>query len=272
MVIKLGVSAGVVEGVEVDTAFFSGNHAEYAALEGCYMPGAGSIEDAEVAKEGFRGWITILPPQRCGPSQRHAWGLPGENKQPYTHVRLLMYPDGGIARLRVYGSAVPPPYDEKNKDVLVELSAATNGGAAISCSDEHFGVKSNLLLPGRGKDIGDGWETARSRGKGHEDWVIVKLGFRGTIEKVVVDTKDFRGNFPRAVRVEGFPYSDGQASEPEASQEGWVDLLKGEKRCQADREHTFEVSRGEKVWSYAKLSIVPDGGVKRFRVFGRRKG
>jgi len=200
-----------------------------------------------------------------------------------------MFPDGGIARLWVYGKVVPPPLPagvsgagDGAEKPLEDLASALNGGVAIECSDQHFGTKSNLVLPGRGKDMGDGWETARSRTTGHTDWVIIKLGLRGkSIEKVVVDTKDFRGNFPRAVKVEAWPQEPAKAAlsgeQPKASSAGWVPLLAGEKACQADTEHTFEgdelvasVPLEDWVWTHVKMTIIPDGGVKRLRIIGKR--
>ena len=281
VVIKLGC-VGVVQGVEVDTAHFNGNEAPAAGLDGCFL-----TEEAEkgsgVEQEGYKGWEEILPPQPCGPSQRQAWTVKGASisEKVFTHLRLKMYPDGGIARLRVYGSAVPPPLPEsvvRGQLPLEELSSALNGGVAISCSDQHFGVKSNLVLPGRGKDMGDGWETARSRAKGHTDWVICRLGLRsGSIEKIVVDTKDFRGNFPRAVKVEGWLAMKDDIADPTVDAEAWVPLIKGEHPCAADTEHVFEgkdlVAPTElegKAWTHVKMTIIPDGGVKRLRVFGKR--
>ena len=282
VVIKLGC-VGVIEGVEVDTAHFNGNEAPAAGLDGCFLTEE-QEKSSDVEHEDYKGWEEILPPQACGPSQRQAWAVQGAGVtgKEFTHLRLKMYPDGGIARLRVYGSAVPPPLPEVSVDgqlPLEELSSALNGGVAISCSDQHFGVKSNLLLPGRGKDMGDGWETARSRTKGHTDWVICRLGLRGgSIEKVVVDTKDFRGNFPRAVKVEGWSSTKEDATDPTVDVEGWVPLIKGEQPCAADSEHVFDGGElvahpelGGKAWSHVKMTIIPDGGVKRLRVFGRRK-
>ena len=280
VVIKLGC-VGVIQGVEVDTACFDGNEAPEAGLDGCFLPEGND----DVGKQDFSGWSEILPRQPCGPSQRQAWKVEsdGGTDSQYTHLRLKMYPDGGIARLRVYGRAVPPPLTSvvaiEGEKPIEELSSALNGGVAISCSDQHFGVKSNILLPGRGKDMGDGWETARSRTKGHVDWVICRLGLKGKdVENVVVDTKDFRGNFPRAVRVEGWCGVDGDAAEePKADNEGWVELVRGERPCQADTEHVFAAQQFSdfvipdgKVWTHVKLTIIPDGGVKRLRVFGRR--
>lgn len=125
--------------------------------------------------------------------------------------------------------------------------------------------------------MGDGWETARSRTPGHVDWAIMQLGLSGSVVKVVVDTKDFRGNFPRAVRVHGLVAGGSDSGVvPAHDHPGWVELVKGDKPCKADTEHVFEggdlVAGGEdtRVFSHVKLILVPDGGAKRFRIFGRR--
>lgn len=281
---------GVIEGVEVDTAHFNGNEAPEAGLEGCFIPeGSDAEAEKQVAEETWTKWEEILPKQSCGPSQRQAWKVsgPGVDSKQWTHLRLKMFPDGGIARLRVYGRVVPPPLPASAASSgaerpLEDLASALNGGVAIECSDQHFGVKSNLVLPGRGKDMGDGWETARSRSAGHTDWVIIKLGLRGkSIEKVIVDTKDFRGNFPRGVKVEGWPAEPAKAAlgmdVPKVDSAGWVSLIDGEKPCQADTEHIFQgddlmasVPLEDWVWTHVKMTIIPDGGVKRLKVFGRR--
>jgi len=111
-----------------------------------------------------------------------------------------MYPDGGIARFRLFGMVVPVfPAD---KSQVVDLAHVANGGLAVRSSDQHFGKASNLLLPGRGIDMGDGWETKRSRGGDHVDWVVVKLGAEGTIERTAIDTAHFKGNYPKLVKLE----------------------------------------------------------------------
>ncbi|PGH02842.1 allantoicase [Polytolypa hystricis UAMH7299] len=286
-VIKLGIiGGGVVEGVEIDTAHFVGNYGEKVLVEGTYIdplssstPSSPSSEEEDVTNPKFQHWTTILPLQPCGPSCRQAWKLAAPTK-PLTHVRLRMYPDGGIARLRLYGHAIPPPplTTTSGTQPLEELSSALLGGLVLSASDQHFTPASNILLPGRGVNMGDGWETARSRTPSHVDWVIIRLGLAGSIEKVVIDTKDFRGNFPRGVRVCGFPrQEEGREREPEVGDGGWVDVLGGEKGCVADAEHVFDARKGEiglecqgRVFSHVMLTLVPDGGVKRFRVFGRR--
>lgn len=289
VVIKLGC-VGVIDAVEVDTAHFNGNEAPFAGLDGCFLtPEEEEAGGSGVEKEDFARWTEVLPPSKCGPSQRQAWRVsgPGVSGVQFTHLRLKQYPDGGIARLRVYGTVVPPPLPASaaasGQRPVEDLASALNGGVAIECSDQHFGGKAYLVLPGRGKDMGDGWETARSRTKGHTDWAIIKLGLKGRkIEKVVVDTKDFRGNFPRAVKVEGWATEVAKAalgteSDPKADAAGWLPLVQGEKPCKADNEHIFEgtelaasdAPEGH-VWTHVKMTIIPDGGVKRLRIFGRR--
>ncbi|KAF2753647.1 Allantoicase [Pseudovirgaria hyperparasitica] len=262
VVIRLGVASGKVKGVEIDTAFFNGNHAPEIAVEGCF-----SNDDAKVSDKSFAGWETILEKQECGPSQRHAWLLSKITEKAYTHVRLLMYPDGGIARFKLFGVALPVfPQDV---DAVFDLAATVNGGVAVSCSDQHFGTKDNLLLPGRGMDMGDGWETKRTRGP-HIDWAIIRLGTTGEIERIVIDTAHFRGNFPQKVQV----FAGRFDKDPDADDGAWQEVLSPQK-AGPDREHEYgsqELSNAQgQTYSHVKLVIIPDGGVKRIRVFGRRR-
>lgn len=262
VVIRLGVAAGTVAGIEVDTAFFSGNHAPAISVEGVFS----SDDDDVVSWKGGRGkWETILGIQDCGPSQRFAWQLGAPTAKAYTHVRLNMYPDGGIARFRLFGHAVPVfPADP---DAILDLAAAQNGGVAVSCSDQHFGAISNLILPGRGQDMGDGWETARSRGPDHVDWAIIRLGARAVIQHLLVDTAFFRGNFPQQVKVEAIDWEG--AGPPDALSGGWTDLV-APSRCGPDQEHAFESLVRGTAFTHVKLVMIPDGGVKRIRVFAKR--
>ncbi|KAM5351890.1 hypothetical protein ACJ41O_004613 [Fusarium nematophilum] len=264
VVVKLGVASGTVEGIEVDTAFFNGNHAPAISVEGCFS----QDDDEVVSWQGGRGkWETILGAQECGPSERFGWKLKTPTQKQYTHVRLNMYPDGGIARFRLFGHAVP--VFPEDKDAIFDLAAAQNGAIAVACSDQHFGNKDNLLLPGRGKDMGDGWETARSRGKEHTDWTIVKLGAPGYIERFVVDTAHFRGNFPQKVAIAGIEWKG--RGDPVADAPTWREFVPPSKTG-PDKEHEFVSSDKEKesLVTHVKLIIIPDGGVKRLRAFGKR--
>jgi allantoicase len=268
-VIKLGVAGGTVQGIEIDTAFFNGNEAPAIGVEGCYAPDA-TDDELKVAaqyklEDPTSPWVPLIAKVDCGPSQRHAWQLSGPITQKnFTHVRLLMFPDGGIARFRLYGTAIPIfPIDQTD---VFDLAAATMGARAISCSDQHFGRKENLILPGRGVDMGDGWETARSRAPGHYDWAIIKLGTPGIPESIVIDTAHFRGNYPQSVSISGLMWREDRQPGPDES--GWADFVT-KQPCQADYEHTFKLLEAREV-THLKLVIFPDGGVKRIRAFGRR--
>lgn len=263
VVIRLGVASGTVEGVEIDTAFFNGNEAPAISVEGCF-----NQDDAEVVswKGGRGGWETILGIQECGPSQRHGWKLDEVTSKQYTHVRLNMYPDGGIARFRLFGHAVA--VFPEDKDAVFDLAAAQNGGVAVSCSDQHFGTKDNLLLPGRGKNMGDGWETARSRTRGHVDWAIIRLGAPGYIQSFVADTAHFRGNYPQQIKLEAIEWKE-DGSEPSSDSAGWEQIAEPIK-CGPDREHEAASLAKDKRFTHVKLIIVPDGGVKRLRVLAKR--
>lgn len=275
VVIRLGVASGTVAGVEVDTAFFSGNHAPHISVEGCFRPDGG--DDEVLSWKGGRGghgghggqWETILGIQECGPSQRFAWRLATATNKRYTHVRLNMYPDGGIARFRLFGHAVP--VFPAAHDAVFDLAAAQNGGVAVSCSDQHFGTKDNLVLPGRGKDMGDGWETKRSREKGHVDWAIIRLGARGFVQRLVVDTAHFRGNYPQKVKVDAIEWKgEGEGeSDPPADAAGWVEVVEPSKTG-PDQEHEFVSKAQDRPFTHVKLTMIPDGGVKRLRVFAKR--
>lgn len=267
MVIKLGVASGRVAGVEIDTAFFDGNHAEGVGVQGCYE--VGDNADGKVVEKGYEGWREMLGYRACGASRRQAWKVKEDDGREVTHVRLCMFPDGGIARFRLFGRVVPVFPAAVGQEV--ELSAAVMGGMVVGASEEHFGSRaSNLLLPGKGVDMGDGWETRRSRGKGHVDWVVVRLGARGIVGRAVVDTAFYRGNFPRAMKIDAM---DCEEDTPNAEDQRWEEVV-GLHELGPDREHEYAGPNLKNVegvaYTHLKLTIVPDGGVKRFRVFGTR--
>lgn len=262
VIIRLGVSAGVVEGVEIDTAYFKGNEAPAISVEGCFSSGD---DDVVSTKDTHESWETIVGKVGCKPSYRHAWKLNTPTSKAYTHVKLKMYPDGGIARFRLYGKAQPVFPD---LGTVFDLAAAQNGGVAVSWSDQEFGtLASNLLLPGRGPDMADGWETSRSRTENHVDWVIVKLGTPGEVKSLLLDTAHFRGNFPDQAQIFGITCLEDKI--PTADDENWRSLI-ALTDCEADQEHKFESLIQDTVFTHIKLSIFPDGGVKRLRVFGVR--
>ena len=270
MIVALGVASGRPRGVEIDTAFFNGNHAPAIAVQGCCE--LGEDADARVVADGYTGWRELLSRRDCGPSRRHAWRVAAATTTTVvTHVRLLMFPDGGIARFRLYGHAVPcfPPALETAEgwaEPEVELSAAVMGGLCVACSDERFGRGANLLLPGRGENMGDGWETRRSRAAGHVDWAVVKLGARGFLRRVVVDTRHFRGNFPLAVKIHAADLGEVEGEEGRYVEQelDWMEVV-GEQTLGPDAEHEYFISDDEKKgYTHVKMTIIPDGGITNF--------
>ena len=185
-VIRLGVP-GIVHGFDVDTSHFTGNYPPQVSIDGC-------VSDEDVPAQG---WVEILPRTDIEGDSHNF--LDVRNDTIFTHLRLHIYPDGGIARLRVFGEIRP---DFSGVDGYVDLAALEHGGRPIACSDQHYGSVHNLLAPGRGANMGDGWETARRRGPGN-DWVIIALGHPGEIERAEIDTAHFKGNYPDRVSLEG---------------------------------------------------------------------
>ncbi|KAG7195953.1 Allantoicase [Scheffersomyces spartinae] len=254
VIFRLGVSSAKLIAAEIDTAFFNGNHAPDISVEAALLKDDSEIDTTE--------WTTIIDKVECGPSQRHFFirkdGLTTDN---FTHVRLQMYPDGGIARFRLYGQVIPIlPLD---LSTLVDTASANQGGVAVAVSDQHFGSADNLILPGRGVDMGDGWETKRSREPGHTDWAIIKLGAPTIAKKIIIDTAHFRGNFPQLVVVKGIFSSEKTPAHDDSK---WVELVP-QSKTGPDKEHTYEVTNSDKI-THVQLIIIPDGGVKRVRVLG----
>ncbi|CAG8549745.1 4017_t:CDS:10 [Ambispora leptoticha] len=253
VIIKLGF-AGHIAGFDIDTTHFNGNQAPAAAVNACYSP---NVDPGDETK-----WDELLPKVNLNATSHHYFGI-SETKLKYTHVKLNIYPDGGVARFRVYGkvSAILPA----DPSALIDLAFVGNEGHAVACSDQHYGSKDNLLLPGRGINMGDGWETKRSREPNHNDWVIVKLGRPGYLETAEIDTAHFKGNYPKEVRL------DGCFSESEIPDDiEWIQIL-GPSKLGPHKQHIFKLVSVLEKLSHVKMTIYPDGGVKRLRILGRRE-
>jgi allantoicase len=345
---------GEVYGIEIDTAFFTGNQAPRISIEvaNCYdqskdeedwkfkwMPGAvlrlaqgggiqgtgmspHQVDRAAAACSRFQ-WTEILPMTKLYPgyeeTRMHYFTIPDdvrENTKGFTHVRVNYFPDGGVARLRLWGHSVLEVESSTNdpSELAIpvsakpypdpELSCEDNGGCGLECSNKHYGVPSNLIRSSYGKDMGDGWETARHPERPPVlikcpttnlvqsplmDWAVLKLGMGGCddsgISRIIIDTKHFRGNFPESVQVEGCDaganggVSDDAvcAATPETSKEEsaveWFPLL-NRSRMGPHREHVFDrnscalVNTHRRV-THVRVSIFPDGGLSRVRIYGQ---
>ncbi|CAB4408752.1 unnamed protein product [Rhizophagus irregularis] len=259
VVIKLGFE-GYLTGFDINTAHFVGNHAPLADVEACYSPHKDPIYGDDT------NWHKVLTKVNLGPSSQHFFGIQ-KTSVKFTHVKLNIYPDGGVARFRVYGVVSAKwPIDPSTP---IDLAYVGNEGRVIFHSDQHFGKSDNLLLPGRGKDMSDGWETKRSRQPNHKDWVIIKLGAPGYLEKAEIDTAFFKGNYPDSVLLEGC-FCDKDLSLENIESNQWVTLLERNK-LGPHKQHYFELKEKNKKFSHVKMTIFPDGGVKRLRIIGRRE-
>ncbi len=250
---------GVIRGFDVDTSHFTGNYAPAVSIEATV-----SANDDVAALNDAR-WTEILPATTLSGNSHHL--LESRSNEAWTHLRVHIYPDGGIARLRVYGQVVGV-FDELAADALVDLVALENGGRPIAWNDAHFGAPAHLILPGRGINMGDGWETRRRREPGN-DWCILQLGAAGTIEKIEVDTAHFKGNFPDRCSIQAARVEGGTDRSLVTQSMFWPVLLP-EQKLSMDAIHTFaeEIARLGPV-THVRLNIIPDGGVSRLRLWGK---
>jgi len=252
-VLRLGLP-GALRGVVVDTAHFRGNYPESCSLDACAVEGYPAPEELLQA-----AWTEILPISPLQGNAKNPFPIEKETGR-VTHLRFNIYPDGGVARLRAHGEVTPDWARLTRHGGEIDLAAVENGGLVVSCSDMFFGNRHNLILPGPSLGMHDGWETKRRRGPGH-DWAIVKLGTRGAIHRVEVDTSHFKGNSPGSCSIDG---SDGDL-------ENWREILP----LSSLRPHTlhrFDHVAGAGPITHARLNIFPDGGVARLRLYGTLAG
>ena len=251
-IVKLGVP-GQVRAVEIDTAHFLGNHAPFASLDGC-------VADPNATGEWLRDratWRPMVPetPMKRGSPNVQAVAV----TEVVTHVRLNMIPDGGIARLRVYGIPAPAGTNEE-----VDLAAVENGGVPLVASDSFFSPMGNLVLPGESPIMSNGWETRRSRPPG-QDWLILRLGQPGRLSRITLQTHHFRGNYPDRAAVDALHWR-GAPSSRLVDHAEWVELIPLHKMR---AHHSIDLPVNlPGPWTHLRLRIVPDGGISRLRAWG----
>ena len=259
-IVKLGLP-GVIHGVVVDTAFFTGNYPEHCELEACAVDGDPSLAQLD---DRATKWFCLLPKSP----------LAGDSKNPFpiapssrvTHLRFKIYPDGGVARLRVHGEVVPDWPALANKGGEIDLAAVEHGGWIIISSDMFYGSRNNLIIPGRSTGMHDGWETRRRRGPGH-DWCVVRLGAPGNVRRVEVDTSFFKGNFPESCSLEVCTAPRDLVDPAALGNLPWKEIL-ARTKLQADSRHVYEkelIDSGE--ITHVRFHIYLDGGVARLRIF-----
>lgn len=254
-IIKLGLP-GVIKGLDINTSHFTGNYPPAASVQ------AAACADAP---DSQTEWVDIAPARSLQGNAHHFVEI--DDPRVWTHLRLNIFPDGGIARLRVHGQPACD-WEKRDQGVLHEVSALANGGRIVAYSDAHFGAPVSVIKAGRGTNMGDGWETRRRREPGN-DWLILELGHPVNVEKIEIDTAHFKGNYPDRVSVQA-------ALVPESTDESlitqamfWPAIL-AERKTEMDTQHFYD---GDDIIpvgpvSHVRVNIFPDGGVSRIRIWG----
>ncbi|WP_310674435.1 allantoicase, partial [Burkholderia multivorans] len=244
-----------IHGVDLDTSHFTGNFPPAASIDACFADGDTPSDDAE--------WHTIVAATTLQGNAHHYVEV--ADARPYTHLRVNLYPDGGLARLRVYGQ---PQRDWSRVPAgePVDLAAIENGAYLVAANNQHFGAASQMLMPGRGANMGDGWETRRRREPGN-DWAIVALARPGIIRRVEVDTAFFKGNFPDRCSLQAAHVTGGTDDSLVTQAMFWPELL-GEQKLSMDSVHTFDDLAALGPVTHVRFNIFPDGGVSRLRLWG----
>ena len=262
-IVRLGLP-GVIRSIIVDTAFFKGNFPSHCSVDACGLPP--DVELGFAVSDAVQ-WHPILDRSELAGDTRNTF--PVADQRRFTHVRLNIFPDGGVARLRVAGEPMPDWTSVLSRGE-VDLASAVNGAHVVDMSDRFFGEPRNMLMPYSAENMGDGWETKRRRGPGH-DWAIVRLAAHGTIDRIEIATTHFKGNYPESCSVETAVIDDHGAVSADVAAHGtrdWREILP-RTALQPDAQHVYGPGLTTGVAAtHARLDIYPDGGVSRFRVFG----
>ncbi|XP_064630581.1 probable inactive allantoicase [Lineus longissimus] len=287
-VVELGVP-GLIRGIDVDTLYFSGNFAEKVSIQaarlnksfparGGHVGGSKSDEDDwSIAAFESENWASLVPRSDLKPgyptSSHNYFEVDWE--EMWTHIRLNLFPDGGIARLRVYGQA-KKDWTKAQNDELVNLVAMENGGICVSYSSACSGHARNVIAPGDATAMEEGWVTS-STGLPSGDscgpvseWAVFKLGHPGVIDKVEVDTSYFKGNFPDSYKIDGCLITNRKDEKTllhDPSQMSWRAVLPV-KKLSADNLHVYLNLPQQEVISHVRLAVVPNGGISRLRLWG----
>jgi allantoicase len=257
-IIRLGTQ-GIIKGVDIDTNHFLGNHPPYASLDALCVD-----EDQPADDLAKQTWTEILPKVSLKQGSQNVFAVASDKS--WTHIRLNIYPDGGVARLKVYGQ-VDKQWHLHKANQAVDLASILNGGIVVAANDMFFGNKNNMIMPGRAINMGGGWETRRRRDIGH-DWAIIELGRAGNLQKIEVDTHHYIGNYPDTCWIEATNAEKYTIDSLNQHQFTWTEIVAREK-LSASHNHVFEKEiKAAGPWSHLRLNIAPDGGVSRFHAWG----
>ena len=257
LIIKLG-KPGSISKVNVDTSHFNGNQPSMISIEACNSK-SNNIKNFK--------WKSLLVKKKTKANSHHIFKT--SSKSVFTHIKLNIFPDGGVARLRLYGNISKEKNDFKNK--TINLASLLDGASVIACNNEHFGKAENILAPGKAKNMGDGWETRRRRDKGF-DWLILNSIDGEKIDKIEISTHHFKGNFPSHCSLQAAYITTKKSSSSIVSGSNKWKTLMNKTMLKANKTHTFRnvLMKNDKI-NFIKINIFPDGGISRFRIFGKAK-
>jgi allantoicase len=243
-IVRLGCQ-GIVRGVIVDTAFFRGNYPSEISVEAANTDGYPSPAELPDLR-----WHELVARSPADGHTANRYTV--DDRRRWTHIRLSIYPDGGVARLRVHGEVVPDPAFLTG---TIDLAALENGSRVVDCSNAFYSSPEHLIMPGRARVMSDGWENARRRDDAG-DYVVVRLAAQGVIAHAEVDTSYFVGNAPGWIAL----------SAAADSAEAWRELLP-RTRVQPDTRHRFRIDDTSPATA-VRLDVMPDGGLARLRIHG----
>ena len=257
LIIKLG-KPGSISKVNVDTSHFNGNQPSMISIEACNSK-SNNIKNFK--------WKSLLVKKKTKANSHHIFKT--SSKSVFTHIKLNIFPDGGVARLRLYGNISKEKNDFKNK--TINLASLLDGASVIACNNEHFGKAENILAPGKAKNMGDGWETRRRRDKGF-DWLILNSIDGEKIDKIEISTHHFKGNFPSHCSLQAAYITTKKSSSSIVSGSNKWKILMNKTMLKANKTHTFRnvLMKNDKI-NFIKINIFPDGGISRFKIFGKAK-
>jgi allantoicase len=255
-IVRLGVG-GRLRAIDVDTRFFSGNHPTGCRIDACVLDSA-----ADPTAAGVR-WTTVVDTIALKPDSHNLFAV--DDRRRYTHIRLHLESDGGVARLRAYGAVIPDP--AMWADVTVEVSGIEQGGRVEWSSDSFYSDARSLIAPDRPRTMGDGWETRRRRDVGPDthDAVMISFAVPADLRRIEIDTSRFVFNASQEVAVLG------STARP-CGEHGWAlvpfDVEVLPRTCiAADARQVFVVSAAD--ITALRVQAYPDGGLARVRAFGR---
>ena len=255
LIVRLG-KPGSINKVDVDTSHFNGNQPSMISLDGCYSK-SNNIKNFK--------WKTLIKKKKTKANSHHV--LKSSSKSVFTHIKLNIFPDGGIARLRLYGNISKENNYLKNKNI--NLASLLGGASVIACNNEHFGKAENILAPGKAKNMGDGWETRRRRDKGF-DWLILNSIKGEKINKIEISTHHFKGNYPSHCSLQAAYIPNKKSSSSIVKESTKWKLLLNKTSLLANKTHIFrnKLMKDNKI-NFIKINIFPDGGISRFKIFGK---